>query len=48
MKYVGMPWGMWILFSKSFRKQLTDIFGYDTDTAKEITKKLSQSTRKLL
>ena len=29
MKYAGMPMGMWALFSGSFRKQLTDVFGYD-------------------
>lgn len=29
MKYAGMPMGMWVLFSESFRKQLTDVFGYD-------------------
>ena len=39
MKYAGMPFGMWVLFAPSFRKQLTAVFGYDTDTAKAITKK---------
>ena len=39
MKYVGMPFGMWTLFVPSFRKQLTAVFGYDADTAKDITKK---------
>ena len=39
MKYAGMPFGMWTLFAPSFRKQLTAVFGYDTDTAKAITKK---------
>ena len=39
MKYAGMPMGMWALFAPSFRKQLTAVFGYDTDTAKAITKK---------
>ena len=39
MKYIGMPFGMWALFAPSFRKQLTAVFGYDTDTAKAITKK---------
>ena len=23
MKYVGMPFGMWVLFAGSFQKQLT-------------------------
>ncbi len=39
MKYMGMPMGMWLLFAKSFRKQLTAVFGYDTETAKAITEK---------
>ena len=39
MKYIGMPFGMWTLFVPSFRKQLTAVFGYDADTAKDITKK---------
>ncbi len=39
MKYIGMPMGMWALFAKSFRKQLTAVFGYDTNTAKIITDK---------
>ncbi len=39
MKYVGMPFGMWTLFAPSFRKQLTAVFGYDADTARDITKK---------
>ena len=39
MKYIGMPFGMWMLFVPSFRKQLTAVFGYDADTAKAITKK---------
>ena len=34
-----MPMGMWALFAGSFQKQLTAVFGYDTDTAKAIAKK---------
>lgn len=39
MKYIGMPMGMWALFVKSFRRQLTAVLGYDTDAAKKITGK---------
>ena len=39
MKYIGIPFGMWALFAPSFRKQLTAVFGYDADTARDITKK---------
>ena len=38
MKYIGMPMGMWALFAGSFQKQLTEVLGYDTDTAKANTK----------
>lgn len=38
MTYFGMPFGMWILFAGSFQKQLTAVFGYDSDTAKGIAK----------
>ena len=44
MKYAGMPVGMWTLFAGSFQKQLTAVLGYDTDTAKAITKKRSRNT----
>ena len=37
--YFGMPFGMWTMFAGSFQKQLTEVLGYDTDTAKAITKK---------
>ena len=36
MKYIGMPAGMWLLFSGSFRKQLTSVLKYDPDEAKNI------------
>ena len=35
MKYMGMPLGMWALFAKSFRRQLTAVFGYDDAVARE-------------
>ena len=34
MKYVGMPFGMWVLFAGSFQKQLIAVLGYDTATAR--------------
>ena len=38
MRYIGMPMGMWVVFAKSFRTQLTTVLGYDADTARKITK----------
>ena len=48
MTYFGMPMGMWTLFAPSFRKQLTAVFGYDTDRAKAITKKAKPAYRKIM
>ena len=38
MKYIGIPLGMWVLFEKSFRKNLVSEFGYNKITAKQILK----------
>lgn len=38
MKYLGMPAGMWALFTGSFRRALTGSLGYDVGTAARITK----------
>ena len=48
MKYIGMPMGMWALFAKSFREQLAVIFGYDADTANEITKKAKPKYKQII
>ena len=48
MKYTGMPMGMWALFAASFRKQLTDVFGYDAAAAKEIAKKAKPRYREII
>ena len=39
MNYFGMPFGMWTLLAKSFRTQLTQIFGYNDESARDITHK---------
>ncbi len=38
MKYIGMPAGMWVLFSKSFRNKLISVLGCDTGEANKISK----------
>ena len=48
MKYAGMPTAMWALFVKSFQRQLTAVLGYDTDTAREITRKAKPKYREIL
>ena len=48
MKYIGMPVGMWTLFASSFRRQLTAVFGYNTEVAKEISKKAKPKYREII
>ena len=48
MKYAGMPMGMWILFGKSFRDRLCDVFSYDTVTANEIMKKAKDKYKEII
>ena len=48
MKYMGMPFGMWVLFAGSFQKQLTAVLGYDAATAKAITKKAKPQYRQII
>lgn len=38
MKYIGMPHLMWVMFNKSFRKQLVETFNESLSSSKEITK----------
>ena len=40
--------GMWVLFAKSFRRQLSAVFDYDADTAKEITKKAKPKYKEII
>ena len=39
MKYIGMPMGMWVLFRKSFERNLITEFGLDRNTAKAVAVK---------
>ena len=48
MKYFGMPMGMWALFSRSFRRNLSGIFGYTTAEAKAITAKAKPKYREII
>ena len=48
MKYAGMPAGMWLLFSGSFRKQLGSVLEYDARTAGEITSKAKVKYREII
>ena len=48
MKYAGMPMGMWMLFSSSFRKNLTKFFGLDEAAARAVTKQAKGKYREML
>ena len=39
MKYAGMAMGMWLLFKRSFQKQLTDSLGIDAAAAKAVARR---------
>ena len=38
MRYYGLPAGMWMLFKRSFRFNLSAILGLDEERAKTVTK----------
>lgn len=48
MKYAGMPAGMWILFRKSFKRNLVSALDFDRKTASEITGKARQDYRRII
>ena len=48
MKYSGMPAGMWLLFGRSFRRQLETVLGFDSETAKAITEKAKRKYRAII
>ena len=48
MIYFGMPFVMRALLAPSFRKQLTAVFGYDTERAKAITRKAKSEYRRII
>ena len=48
MKYMGMPWGMWAVFSGSFQKHLPAAFGYDEAAARDITRKAKRRYRDII
>lgn len=48
MKYAGMPWGMWMLFSRSLQRQLTLVFGNDEPTAKAVARKAKPKYQEII
>ena len=48
MKYMGMPMGMWVLFSGSFQTQLTAVLDYAPEVAGTITKQAKPKYREII
>ena len=48
MKYTGMPLGMWMLFSSSFKKELTGVLKYDQKSAEQITAKARTKYKEII
>ncbi len=48
MRYAGMPLGMWLLFRRSFQKQLTAALGIDRKAAAEITGKAKGKYKEII
>jgi len=48
MRYMGMPWGMWLLFSASFRKRLTTELDYDARAARDIARGAANRYRQII
>lgn len=48
MKYAGMPMGMWMMFSGSFRKQLTETLGVASSAAGSVTSAAKAEYRRII
>ena len=48
MKYMGMPMGMWVLFSGSFQTQLTAVLDYAPEVAGAVTKQAKPKYREII
>lgn len=48
MKYFGLPFGMWVLFKKSFQKQLTSIYHIEKKEAKKITNSAKKKYKEII
>lgn len=48
MKYMGRPMGMWALFAKSFRTQLTAVLGYTPEEAGRIAERAKPKYREII
>ena len=48
MRYFGLPAGMWMLFRRSFQRNLTDILGFDRREAVDRTKRAKAKYQEII
>ena len=48
MRYAGMPFGMWILFRRSFQGSLVSVFGFSAGEAERITSSAGPKYRQII
>ena len=48
MRYMGMPFGMWVLFGNSFQRQLTEKFSLTEEQAKTVKKQAKKTYREII
>ena len=48
MKYAGMPMGMWMLFHRSFTRQLMAVLGQSAESARATEKAAKQEYRQII
>lgn len=48
MRYMGMPWGMWKLFEKSFTESLVSVIGFNEDTALRVKNSAQVEYRRII
>ena len=48
MKYTGMPCGMWLLFSPSFKRNLVTVLGYSRNDAVQIMRKSKAGYKEII
>jgi len=48
MKYLGLPWGMWSVFNRSFTKKLKNLLSMDSAKARGIRKSAKRKYREII
>lgn len=48
MRYSGLPAGMWMLFRRSFQRNLTDVLGFDRRAAADFTKRAKAKYQEII